>query len=306
VIENGLFRQNGQSRLVVGNKPQPVEENTLVTLSFLPQEPPKSVVKSSIIGSGDATLYIESEPDSASVVIENTRLDRLTPLRIDSILPGQYTIKATRGEFTASKSVVLESGGVKRLVLKLEKRKTTVRIITEPLDAEVYVSRMPAKRAKPDLLSPGILENVPDTKALRFAFFKPGYRDTTVQLTIVPNQLNNVYVDLVKADDALIAAQKKFIRGRNRVPLAKFFYLGSAPFFLGGAYAGYKAWNEYGIARTAKEYLENTVERTGSTYESKIVENRNHISYGDRWRALSIGAGAVGCALFGTGLVLYF
>jgi hypothetical protein len=140
IIENGIFRQNGRSSVEINGKKSAVNDNEPVFMTIAPEEP-KSNAIATFIGRGDATLFIETEPSGAEISIENVKIPKVSPVRIDSIVAGQYSIKAQKDQMIGSMNIVVENGEIKRAIIKLEQQKTVVRVITEPPDAEVFMKK---------------------------------------------------------------------------------------------------------------------------------------------------------------------
>ncbi|MBN1128238.1 MAG: hypothetical protein JXA71_04595 [Chitinispirillaceae bacterium] len=304
-IVNGLFRQNSRSGLAIGEKDLEVNENTLIAYSISPPAV-QSGDGAQFLDHGDATLFVETDPAGAIVTIENHKIDKATPFRLDSIKAGQYTLLARKDLLVGSLNITLEQAEAKKVLIKLDKQKTAIRVITEPPDAEVFVEKKITRRAKPDLISPGLLKQVPEQKTVLISFFRPGYCDTAISLPLTPFQVNNVFIELKAADEKAKQAQKSFLKKRKLARTSIYFWAGSGALFAATGGFAYAALKDYDDAREAKEYLETTIERQGPYFDSMVRENADKAASGNKNRNVSVVFGALGMAALATGLVFYF
>lgn len=303
-IENGVFRQNGRSNAVIKGKQARISDNEPVSLNIVPEEP--AAGPTPFFGKGDATLYIETEPSGAIITVENKKIDKTSPLHIDSIQSGQYVVKAQRDLLVGTMNVAVGSGEIKKVFIKLERQKTILRVLSEPSDAQVFMDKKITKRARPDFVTPGVVSDVPDKKTLLLSFYKYGFKDTSITLALAAHQVNNVYLEMKAATDAILKAQKAFERKRKLARLSKYLFGAAVPCLAASGVLFYSASKDNNAAKDAKIFLDNTVERQGPAYEQKLRENDEKASSGNRKDNAGIICGAAGVLLLGAGLVFYF
>jgi TolB-like protein len=85
-------------------------------------------------------LYIKSVPSGASVYLNDKLQEGSTPLIVSDIPIGNYIIKLDAVDFAGETSVNLESNEFKTIELKLAKKVGRLRIITEPPQADIYLT----------------------------------------------------------------------------------------------------------------------------------------------------------------------
>jgi hypothetical protein len=201
---------------------------------------------------------------------------------------------------------VVKPAEVRQLSLALAKTKTELKVISSPLDAEVYLNKVPGKRTMPDKHTPTVFSGL-NEKSVRVAFFKLGYRDTAFSIPISAYQMNNCFVELSKTDGRETARQKAMIAARKKVGISYYFFGGSVAAGIGSGAIGYLSSRDFAKARDAKNFLEKTVlDPSSPVYQSKITENNEKARSGNfKLGCAVLLLGAAACSL-GTGLVLYF
>jgi hypothetical protein len=308
-IEKGVFRRNGRSHLAVNGVVQQVEDNipfsigipdTVVPEVSLPRAPTETTV-----AEGDVTLFVRSEPPGAQVLLDGKTIENTTPLTIDKLKPGQYTIRVIKADLSADEEVVVRPGETRQVSLELVKAKTQLKVISSPLDAEVYINKRPNKHTKPDEKTPIVFPDIQD-KNVKISLFKIGYHDTAISMPITPFQMNNCFVELSKAGAKEIGKQKKMVSERGKARLSYYFLGGALAAAVGGGIVCYLAQQDYNKADNAKQFLETTVVTSGPVYQSKVQENQDACNAGNLKRNAAIAIWGIGAVALGFGLVFYF
>jgi hypothetical protein len=91
-------------------------------------------------GSGKGNFYIKSEPAGATVFLNGKMVRNVvTPLTIEDLPAGAYTIRAEKEKFARSVDAALRASEFRRIELVLEKKKGRLCVTTEPPQADVYL-----------------------------------------------------------------------------------------------------------------------------------------------------------------------
>lgn len=258
-----------------------------------------------ITRSGDASLYVITEPEGARLFLDGQFLEGRTPRTFENLPPGAHRVEARKDDLVGRQEVTLESHKVARLTVKLEKPRTLLKISSMPSDAEVYLGREPDYKSHPDQLTPAIFEDL-EGKNVLVSLFKVGYRDTSFEAQLAGNQSNEYSVKMDEASLEQIKSQKRLVVKRKRRSIGGYMSLSSLAFLAGGGVLYYLARNDYDDAIKAKSVLEKSVLRSGPQYEATLKENHDKSSSGDLKAATALGLGGVGMALLAAGLVFYF
>jgi hypothetical protein len=303
-IDNGVFKQNMRSNIVYKGKIEEIAEDIPVSLSRILQKndslPP--TVKNKKVSS----LDIQTDPAGAEVFINGKKSEILSPVHIDSVVAGKFTIKAQKGILSAQKDITIRENREAQVNLLLEEPKTVVHILTEPAEADIYVNKQITERNFVNFRSPGLVKKIPDTDSLRLAFFKLGFRDTTAIFTFTRHQENTIKISLNPLNDsAALALQKSFMRKRVLARISKYVAGASIPFFITSAYFYNMAEDYNQKAKESKYYLEHTLTRQGTVYEQKLKENHDNASNGKKNNNRSIACGIAGGVLFGVGVTFF-
>lgn len=254
---------------------------------------------------GDASLFIKTNPDGARIFIDGRMVDGSTPVTLENLTAGKHLLRLTKADFIATVPVVLEANKVKRVDLTLEKQKTTVKILSVPSDAEVYIDKKPGKGTKPDQLTPAIFENITKDTVM-CTIFKVGYKDTTVRMPLLVNQENAISISLNEASVDLIKTQKKMVSARKKRTIGAYFSVSSLAIAAVGGAVYYLSTKDYQTALDDENRLNSSSLHQGSEFDALKKENEDK---SNAWKSEDViaktlwGVGGAGLVL---GLVLYF
>lgn len=255
---------------------------------------------------GDASLFVKTEPEDASVYLDGKLMDGRTPCKLENLTPGEHMVLVKKADLRANKSVVLKGNEVTRITLKLEKQKTELNISTNPSEAEVFLDSKRTLSKKPDNETPAIFYDIsPGTH--KFSLFKVGFADTTLSIDIKKYEKNDFNIKLKKlTDDQQILKQKKFVKHRLQRKFGRVMVFGSLGFAAVGAIMMYYAQEDYDDALDTKKTLERSSIKSGPEYEKLVKENKDKSEAGDLKTYISIGLFGTAVACGGLGLVFFF
>lgn len=254
---------------------------------------------------GDASLFIKTDPESASVYLDGAMVDGRTPLNIDNLTAGKHEVRVTKGDYEAKTSVNLMAKKVERIELKLRKRKTVLRVLTRPSDAEVYIDGKPRVGKWPDHLTPALIDGF-EEDTVRLTIFKVGYVMREVVRPVEHNRVNEFKIALKEAPVELMREQKTLVKKRKQRRVGWVLTVGGVGLLAGGTTTFLLARSDYAEAEDIKDRLDRSVVHTGPEYEALVQENQDKTDSGNTKSILSYalwGAGAVASTL---GLVFVF
>jgi len=90
---------------------------------------------------GTGSVYITSIPSEANVVIDDQKLDRVTPISIEGLSAGEHKIILTKNHYYLEKSFSLFPLEAKRLHYELPIKRTNISISSVPDSAEVLIDQ---------------------------------------------------------------------------------------------------------------------------------------------------------------------
>lgn len=255
---------------------------------------------------GDASLFLKTKPEDASVYLNGKLMDGRTPVTFENLTPGKHTILVKKADFQASKDIELISNQVVRISLKLEKQKTVLKITSTPSEAEVYLNAKRTLNTKPSQLTPAIFYDITPGKH-KISLFKIGYADTIFSIDIKEFETNNFPFDLQELnDDKQIVMQKKFVKQRSQRKSGRIMIFSSIGIAAAGGVLLYLAQQDYNEAMDAKEVLDVSSIKSGPEYERLLNKNSDKKDAGDLKTNISIGMFGAAGLCGGLGLVLYF
>jgi hypothetical protein len=265
----------------------------------------KEAASAVVIQRGDASLFVKTEPEEASIYLDGKLMDGRTPVTLENLIAGRHALMVKKADMIAKKDVDLVSNQVARITLAMEKQKTILKIMSIPSEAEVYLSKKPGIGVKPDQIAPAIFENLTvDTPAI--TLFKVGYRDTTIMCPTIANEINSYSIQMKDADIDVIKAQKKMVQARSRRKIGVTLSVTSLAVGAAGGVLYYLAKNDYKDARSARDFLETSDIQAGSAFDQKKKENEDKTKSGDLKATVSGALFGVGGAGLAAGVVLYF
>lgn len=254
---------------------------------------------------GDASLFIKTDQKGARVYLNGKLMDGVTPITLSNLNAGKFSVKVSKGDLEAISKVSLEPHKVTKINLKLIKKKTVLKISSNPSEAEVYLNGTPEIKKRPDKITPAIFE---DIKAGKYtvSLFNVGFRDTSFFIDLQPNQTSEIVINLEKLNELKINEQKLFVKKREQRKLGIRFDVGGAVSLVGGTVFYILGARDYDKAIDAKKYLENSVIKSGSKYDEQLLINQEK-SDSARWKkATGYVLWGAGAASLGLGLVLTF
>ncbi len=254
---------------------------------------------------GNASLFVKSIPDGAKVFVNGRIIEGLTPLTIQGLPAGRHDIRVQKNDSSASVLTDLSSRKIKRLKLKLKKEKTTLKIFTEPSEAEVFINSIPRRSNYPNQISPAVFNNFNKDSA-RIYIFRNGFFDTTAIAIIRKNRENVISLKLVEGDTTYKKLQDKFIKSRWERRLGFKLSVSSITLAMAGTAALFMAEKDFSEANDLKTRLDNASIRTGSEYDAVKALNKEKHDSGQIKQNAGIGIISTGAFLGLLGIYFYF
>lgn len=181
-------------------------------------------------------------------------------------------------------------------------------ISTNPSYAEAYVGGTRARIASnPDVKLPGFIEVPAGDHSILVTIFKPGYKDTSIAVTLSQADTSYLIVSLTPSfDDGHLQYQQKALAHRARRNIGhKLIAISAAPLIASGI-AAIVSNNEIDNAQEKKNLVEKSLIREGKEYEANQESFEDHSKSAKTSRNIAIGTLVAGGILLGFGLVLSF
>ena len=173
-------------------------------------------------------------------------------------------------------------------------------ISTNPSYAEAYVGSMRARIASnPDVDLPGFIKVPAGESSILVTIFKPGYKDTSIAVTLSQADTSYLIVSLTPSyDDEHLQYQQKALMHRSRRNIGHKLIAISAVALI--------ASNEIDEANSKKDIIEKSLIREGKEYEANQESFKDHRKNANTSRNIAIGTLVAGGIFLGCGIVLSF
>ena len=181
-------------------------------------------------------------------------------------------------------------------------------ISTNPSYADAYVNTTRKNfAANPDVKLPGFIEVPSGEHSVLVTIFKPGYRDTTINVTLAEKDTSYLIVSLAPSyDDVYLERQQKALSHRTRKNIGFKLAIASGVPLIASGIAALVAEYNIGKANDKKDLIEKSVIREGDEYAHNLESYSEHRDNAESAKKVSIGTLIAGAALLGFGLVLSF
>ncbi len=144
----------------------------------------------SVASLSKADLYVSSDPIGARVFIDGRDTGKETPVLLEGISAGDRRVDTRKGDYmVASTTVSVRRGVINRAKLKLEVLQGRLKVVSEPLEAEVFVGKEKVGRTP-------LIASVPGGPQV-IRVVKPGYKKFERKLNISVRQSNRLMAVLV-------------------------------------------------------------------------------------------------------------
>ncbi|MBN1999214.1 PEGA domain-containing protein [candidate division KSB1 bacterium] len=138
---------------------------------------------------GKGNFYLKSEPGGAAVYIDNKKIEGVTPLMVEGVQAGMHIIRMETDQHTGSETVFLEANEFKRLDLVLSRAKGAVTVISQPLEAELFVDNVTRG------ITPITVSDL-DAGEHILRIVKEGYTDYMERVSIKGDEITRVQAEL--------------------------------------------------------------------------------------------------------------
>jgi hypothetical protein len=102
------------------------------------------------------SVYINSDPSGAEVILDSLWLGVTTPIRLNDIPAGFHVIRLEKGELEGEKEITLQPNIISRIDIPLSPKRAILVITSEPAGAEVTVDRQARGRTPYRYEAPGL------------------------------------------------------------------------------------------------------------------------------------------------------
>jgi serine/threonine protein kinase len=131
-------------------------------------------------------FFLETEPLGAEVQVNDQQLEDVTPVTVDNMLPGKYTVRISKGDLYIPKvlEVMVVEGEIRKLpVKKLHFKKVEVTFVTKPAGATVSLI---SKNSRKTLGETPVTKEISNEKRYKIRYSKSGYVDVARNLDLPP------------------------------------------------------------------------------------------------------------------------
>ncbi|HSQ42870.1 MAG TPA: PEGA domain-containing protein [Fibrobacteraceae bacterium] len=263
------------------------------------------------LAKGDASLIVNSFPQNSRVYIDNILMDGITPLVVPNLQATKHTVMVRQYlkgvDWWGSAEVEIKAKDTTRVVIKLLKPHTQLKVQTVPSGAEFYLDGEPSISQMPTTLSDTTLMDVTPGPDRTIRFFKVGYYDTSVTLSVDAFMPNLIGMDLKRVTDdlPLLGKQVDFVQHRKRKWIGRGFLWSSiAPLVTSGVMLvlADRDWNK---ATDYKSSYEDAAFESSET-DRFVSRNSELNDSGDLKAKIAAGFGAGALLLATVGIVLQF
>lgn len=181
-------------------------------------------------------------------------------------------------------------------------------ISTNPSYADAYINNVRAKFASnPDVELPGFIK-VPEGDAnITVKLFKPGFKDTTINVTLSDADTSYLIVALTPSyDDSYLQFQQKSLMRRARRNLGHRLIIASAVPLVASGISAVISHSNITKANEKKEFVEKSIIRNGDDYISNVEDFERYRDRAQAAKNVTIGTAIAGGILLGFGIVLSF
>jgi PEGA domain len=150
---------------------------------FQNTETHRSVVLTKIVEKGD--LYIESQPQGASIFVDNSNSGKVTPDTIKDLMSGNHNITlklAGYSDTTFNVMIIRNQQVSKNITLTKEIKTGSILLESSPAGAQIFISGTNTGK-----LTPSTIQDLGEGSH-QFTLKLTGYKDTTFNAAIIRNQ----------------------------------------------------------------------------------------------------------------------
>ena len=181
-------------------------------------------------------------------------------------------------------------------------------ISTNPSYADAYVNT--ARKnfvSNPDTELPGFIKVPVGENTVLVTIFKPGYRDTTINVTLADADTSYLIVALSPSyDEDYLERQQKALSHRTRRNIGFRLAIVSAAPLVASGIAALVAQYNIDKARDKKDLVEKSIIREGDGYARNLERYGEYRDNAESAKNFSVGSLITGAVLLGFGLVLSF
>ena len=181
-------------------------------------------------------------------------------------------------------------------------------ISTNPSYAEAYINSVHKDfHTNPDYKLPGFIEVPAEEHSVLLTIFKPGFKDTTINVTLSDADTSYLIVSLTPSyDDAYLNYQQKSLAHRARRNVGHKLMIASAlPLAVSGI-AALVTLNEIDQAQKEKDLTEKSTIRDGDGYNKHLDRYSSYRDKANSAKTVTLTTLIVGASLLTFGVILSF
>lgn len=181
-------------------------------------------------------------------------------------------------------------------------------ISTNPSYADAFVGKIrPDFAGNPDCSLPGFLRVPAGEASVLVSIFKPGFKDTTINVTLAETDSSYLIVSLEPSyDNEFLDEQQKTLSHRSRRNFGHRLLVASAIPLVASGIGSIVAHYNIGKAEDKKDIIEESVLRQGEAYEKNLERYDDYRDKAKSARNFTIGTLIAGGIILGVGVVLSF
>lgn len=255
-------------------------------------------------------IYVESEPDGALLTLAKGNPICKTPCTYATKDTGDVELYAywdvDEHLWAETIKTKILPNDTTKILMKLQRVQPKIQIISHPEGAEIYpndsITNFSARLGKtPKILDKNFLG--PTSIFLT----KEGYKDTTIQLYIMPNEMNKAEIHLTPLTvPAEIEKQQEAFKERRHKKIG-LTLIGSSivPAIAGGVFA-YLSAKDYEKAKEIRDELKEPHIADGENYNKQKKKNKEYAERSDERAYISITSFALAIGLLAAGITISF
>lgn len=276
-----------------------------------PQKKDLFAQKKPTLEQGRSYLWVESNPPKARIYVDDVQLDSLTPNLISHITEGKHRVMVRRYlkgvDWWGTADIEVDPGDTAKIMIKLEKPRTRLTIQSVPSGAECYLDEMPSLSLMPTMYTDTTLIDIRPGVDRQVSFFKAGYHDTSLTVTVDAFMPNLISVDLrpIAEDLDKMQYQVNFKEKRKKKWIGRGLLWSSIAPILTGGILLYLAEQDWEKATDYKYAYEDAAFHSTDT-DRLIEKNKDLNRSGDQKAIAATALGSIGLILASIGLVFQF
>lgn len=181
-------------------------------------------------------------------------------------------------------------------------------ISTNPSYADAYINSVHKEFASnPDYKLPGFIKVPAEDPTVLVTIFKPGFKDTTINVTLSEADTSYLIVSLTPSyDDSYLEFQQKSLSHRARKNIGRKFMIASALPLAASGIAALVAQHDIEQAQKSKDLVEKSVIHEGDGYSKNLEQYGTYRDKASSAKTATFVTLIAGASLLTFGIILSF